>query len=70
MMMHATAFKMKMLVVVFEVLFYILNPGLDWVLFPLYTSTAMSIGAIFAIVMQLLPWPSRGSKQLLDALST
>ncbi len=59
---------MNTVVVAVVVLFYIQKPGLDWVLFPFYAVAAMGIGCGCGIVMQILPWPTRGSKELLEAL--
>lgn len=65
---HPIAFKMNTVVVAVVVLFYIQIPGLDWVLFPFYAVAAMGIGCGCGVVMQILPWPTRGSKELLEAL--
>jgi len=62
------AFKLNTVNMVVAVLFYLLKPGIDWVMFPFYVVASMGIGCGTAVVMQLLPWPSSGSKQLLDAL--
>lgn len=59
---------MNTVVVAVVVLFYIQIPGLDWVLFPFYAVAAMGIGCGCGVVMQILPWPTRGSKELLEAL--
>lgn len=62
------AFKMNLVIVSVSVLFYIQLANLDWVIFPLYAVVAMAIGCGTAVLFQILPWPARGTKELLEAI--
>jgi hypothetical protein len=59
---------MNVVVIAVVVLFYIQIPGLDWIVFPFYAAAAMCIGCVCGIALQIVPWPTRGSKELLLAL--